>query len=135
MKIKISSDHMRSVAELIEKYGIRIVLTIIIDGKGRKDGIDIREGYFDWVDSGGEMCKTARHPRRNMRDFPCHLRDHDAVIHINIGSGFLLLQKRLAMSSVKTSMLSTRRTSQDRAILCWAARLCEKASPLEIIDG
>jgi len=92
MKIKISSDSTCELPpELLEKYGIGIVpLTIIIDGKERKDGIDIHpKDIFDWVDSGGEMCKTtAPSPAEYEEIFRAHLRDHDAVIHINIGSGF-----------------------------------------------
>ena len=143
MKIKISSDSTCDLSpELIEKYGIGIVpLTIIIYVKERKAGNDIHpKDIFDWVDSGGEMCKTtAPSPAEYEEIFRAHLRDHDAVIHINIGSGFSASWQNAKLAAEQCENVyafdsENLSTGQGHLVL-EAARLCEKGlSPLEIID-
>lgn len=92
MKIKILSDSTCDLSpEILEKYDITITpLTVIKDGKSYSDGVTITtDDIFAHVAAGGGLCTTAA---KNMSEylelFEKYAKDYDAVIHINIGSGF-----------------------------------------------
>lgn len=92
MNIKITADSTSDLSkELLDQYDISIIpLYVIKDGKAYRDGVDITPGdIFSHVDAGGEFCTTAA---VNTHDYiSCFNRfsaDFDAVIHVNIGSGF-----------------------------------------------
>lgn len=92
MKIKITADSTCDLSkELIEKYSIGIVpLKVQKGGKYFSDGIDIvPEDIFSHVANGGDLCATAAANVEDYADiFSKYAADYDAVIHINIGSGF-----------------------------------------------
>lgn len=90
--IKISADSTCDLSpEIVEKLGISIVpLTIIAGEKEFKDGITISAAdVVKNVEQEGTLCRTAA---VNVNDyleiFQKLLEENDAVIHINIGSGF-----------------------------------------------
>ena len=90
--IKISADSTCDLSpEIVEKLGISIVpLTIIAGEKEFKDGITISAAdVVKHVEQEGTLCRTAA---VNVHDyleiFQKLLEENDAVIHINIGSGF-----------------------------------------------
>ena len=92
MKIKILSDSTCDLSpELLEKYDITLVpLTVIKDGESYADGVTITtDDIFAHVAAGGGLCTTAA---KNMAEyleyFEKYSKDYDAIIHINIGSGF-----------------------------------------------
>lgn len=92
MKIKITADSTCDLSqELIKKYDIEIVpLGVLKGGKYFSDGIDIvPDDIFSHVANGGDLCSTAA---VNVEDYTQIFRkysaENDAVIHINIGSGF-----------------------------------------------
>ena len=92
MKIKILSDSTCDLpAQLLEKYDISLVpLTVVKDGKEYKDGITITPAnIFEHVAAGGELCSTSAANIGEYTDiFEKYAGDYDAVIHINLGSGF-----------------------------------------------
>ncbi len=92
MNIKITSDSTCDLSpELVEQYTIGVIPIKIEKGEETyQDGFDIFPGdIFRHVDAGGELCKTAAiNPteyKAFFEQFSCH---YDAVIHINLGSGF-----------------------------------------------
>lgn len=92
MKIKISSDSTCDLAkEYIEAHDIGILsLVVIKDGESFKDGIDITpDVIFAHVNGGGALCSTsAANVNDYMELFEEYKKEYDAVIHINLGSGF-----------------------------------------------
>lgn len=92
MKIKISSDSTCDLTkEYIEAHDIGILsLVVIKDGESYKDGIDITpDVIFAHVNGGGALCSTsAANVNDYMELFEEYKKEYDAVIHINLGSGF-----------------------------------------------
>lgn len=92
MKIKISSDSTCDLTkEYIEEHNIGIMpLVVVKDGESYRDGVDITpDMIFAHVNAGGALCSTSA---ANVNDyielFEEYKKEYDAVIHINIGSGF-----------------------------------------------
>ncbi|OJU15481.1 MAG: fatty acid-binding protein DegV, partial [Clostridiales bacterium 43-6] len=92
MKIKITSDSTCDLsAELIGENNITILpLKVMKQGKAYTDGVDISPAdIFSHVNSGGELCTTAACNIEEYRSvFASFSGQYDAVIHINLGSGF-----------------------------------------------
>ena len=92
MKIKITSDSTCDLSqELIQKYNIGICpLTVVKDGKTFTDGVDITPAdIFAHVAAGGDLCSTTA---INIDEYAAFFErftgEYDALIHINLGSGF-----------------------------------------------
>ncbi|NLO48434.1 MAG: DegV family protein [Clostridiales bacterium] len=92
MKTKITADSTCDLsAQLVEKYDIRIVpLQIVMAGKPYKDGLEITpKEIFQYVESGKGICQTtAVNVEEYAEVFRQELSRYDAVVHLNIGSGF-----------------------------------------------
>ncbi len=92
MKIKISSDSTCDLSkEFIEANDVGILPLVVIKGdESFHDGIDITpEVIFEHVNNGGALCSTsAANVNDYMQLFEEYKKDYDAVIHINLGSGF-----------------------------------------------
>lgn len=92
MKIKISSDSTCDLSkEYVAAHNVGIVpLVVVKDGESFKDGVDIvPEDIFAHVNNGGSLCSTsAANANDYMEVFEEYKKEYDAVIHINIGSGF-----------------------------------------------
>lgn len=92
MKIKISSDSTCDLTkEYIAEHNIGIMpLVVVKDGESFRDGIDITpDVIFAHVAAGGALCSTsAANVNDYMELFEEYKKEYDAVIHINIGSGF-----------------------------------------------
>lgn len=92
MKIKITSDSTCDLSkELLEKYNITMKpLTVVKDGEEFSDGVTITPAdIFAHVDNGGSLCSTAAINSVDYEEFfKENLDGYDALIHINIGSGF-----------------------------------------------
>ena len=92
MKIKILSDSTCDLsADILEKHNITLVpLTVIKDGQAHSDGVDITpDDIFAHVAAGGDLCSTAaKNMAEYIEHFDKYVNDYDAIIHINIGSGF-----------------------------------------------
>ncbi len=92
MNIKITSDSTCDLsAEILELYNISLLpLHIEKGGNMFQDGVDIYpEDIFYHVSNGGAICTTsAVNPLEYKSFFEQFVNKYDAVIHINIGSGF-----------------------------------------------
>ena len=92
MKIKISSDSTCDLSkEYVAAHNVGIMpLVVVKDGESFKDGVDIvPEDIFAHVNGGGALCSTsAANVNDYMELFEEYKKEYDAVIHINIGSGF-----------------------------------------------
>lgn len=92
MKVKISSDSTCDLnREYVEENDIGIMpLSIIKEGKSFKDGVEITPAdIFKHVNNGGSLCTTsAANVNDYMELFESYQKEYDAVIHINLGSGF-----------------------------------------------
>lgn len=92
MKIKVSSDSTCDLTkEFIEQNDIGILpLVVVKDGESFRDGVDITpDVIFAHVNAGGALCSTsAANVNDYMEVFEEYKKEYDAVIHINIGSGF-----------------------------------------------
>ena len=92
MRVKIIADSTCDLSpELLERYDIAITpLCVIKDGKDFHDGVDITPAdIFAHVDGGGELCSTAAVSQFEYTEiFTRYAREYDAVVQINIGSGF-----------------------------------------------
>ena len=90
MKIAISADSTCDLSpELIERYGVKIIpLTVIMEGKTYRDGVDITpQDIFDTVARTGVLPKTsACSPEEYHKFFAEILKTADHVIHYNITS-------------------------------------------------
>ena len=92
MRIKITSDSTCDLSEdLIAENNITIFPLTIIKGKENfKDCVDITSAdIFKHVDAGGDLCSTsAVNIEEYQRVFSALSSEYDAVVHIDIGSGF-----------------------------------------------
>jgi len=92
MKIKISADSTCDLSPaLIAANDIHIIpLHVIKEDQDFRDGVDIVPGdIFKHVDEGGDLVSTAAvSVGEYMEEFAKYADDYDAVIHINISSGF-----------------------------------------------
>ena len=92
MNIKILSDSTCDLPnELLEKHNITLVpLTVIKNDSDFKDGVDITPAdIFAHVAAGGALCSTSAVSVGEYEEFfQKYASEYDAVIHINIGSGF-----------------------------------------------
>jgi len=92
MKIKITSDSTCDLPkELLEKYDITLFpLTVIKNGENFQDNVTITPAdIFAHVAAGGDLCSTTAGNVGEYADlFTKYAADYDAVVHINLGSGF-----------------------------------------------
>lgn len=92
MKIKITADSTCDLSiEHLQKYDISLArLTVIKDGQEFEDGKTIFPAdIFAHVAAGGELCSTSAYSIGQYQILFQHFAgEYDAVIHINLGSGF-----------------------------------------------
>lgn len=92
MKIKFTADSTCDIpASFQERYPVEIIpLTVELDGKYYKDGIDLfPDDIISAVDRGSALPKTSAINSEEVRAvFTEVLKDCDAIIHFDIGSDF-----------------------------------------------
>ena len=92
MNIKIISDSTCDLPQaLLDAYNITLFpLTVVKNDVAFKDGIDILPAdIFAHVAAGGALCSTSAGSVGDYADiFEKYAANHDAVIHISLGSGF-----------------------------------------------
>lgn len=92
MKIKVVADSACDLPqELMKRYDISLIpLRIRMGEKEYLDGVEVApQDIFDHVDGGGDLCGTvAINPETYVQSFRKYVSDYDAVVCVNIGSGF-----------------------------------------------
>ena len=92
MRIKITSDSTCDLPQdLLEQHDIQLFpLTVVKNDVSFKDGVDITPAdIFAHVAAGGALCSTSAGSVGEYQEFFAPLaKEYDAVIHINLGSGF-----------------------------------------------
>jgi DegV family protein with EDD domain len=92
MNIKLTSDSTCDLSrELLDRYDISLIpLYVMKNGKAYRDGVDITPAeIFSYVDDTGDFCTTAAVSTFDyIKFFDFYSSKYDAVIHLNIGSGF-----------------------------------------------
>ncbi len=139
MKIKILSDSTCDLsAELIEKYNIGIVPLIVVkDGVSHFDTINITpDDIFEHVANGGDLCSTAALSVGEYEEhFAKYASDYDAVLHINIGSGFSSSYQNACLAAEEfpnVRVVDSQNLSTGQGLVVLKA--CELAQNCESID-
>ena len=92
MKIKITSDSTCDLSpQQIAEHNIAILpLTVTMNGKNHLDGVDIKNtDIYEPVAAGGDLPTTsANNIGQYQEAFEQYLKEYDAIIHLNISSGF-----------------------------------------------
>lgn len=92
MKIKILADSSCDLSsELVARYQIGIVpLSVTIGDASKLDGVELKpDEIYAHVEAGGSLPSTAAiNPAQYAEIFAKYAAEYDAVIHVNIGSGF-----------------------------------------------
>ena len=139
MNIKITSDSTCDLSkELVEKYNIGVVpLTVIKDGKNYSDGVDITTAdIFAHVAGGGDLCTTAA---LNIDEYTTifnqYAGQYDAVIHINISSGFSSCYQNACLAAEEfdnVRVIDSKNLSTGQGLVVLKA--CELAQTCESLD-
>lgn len=105
MSIKITSDSTCDLSpELLERYQISVLpLCVNLGENSYLDGEGITPTeIFDYVSKTGQLPSTAAtNPSAYIDFFEELLKEHDAVIHINIGSGFSSCHQNAALAAAE----------------------------------
>ena len=92
MNIKILSDSTCALSpEQLKEHNIDLArLTVVKNGEPFIDGLTITSAdIFAHVAAGGDLCSTTAYNIGEYEElFAKYAKDYDAIIHINIGSGF-----------------------------------------------
>ena len=143
MKIKISSDSTSDLSpEQIRRYDIGIVpLAVAMGGKDYHDGVDITpDDIYAHVGRGGDLPKTAAINIAVYEDrFAEYLKDHDAVIHVDISADFSSCYQNACIAAKKFQnvyVVDSRNLSTGHGLLVLrAAELAEQGvEPEKIAD-
>ena len=144
MKIKITADSTCDLsAAQLEEYQISLAhLTIVKGDEQFTDGITITPAdIFAHVENGGALCSTAAYSIGQYEElFARYANDYDAVIHINIGSGFSACHQNARIAAeefhnVRVIDSQNLSTGQGLIVLeaCRLAQTCENLD--EIVDA
>lgn len=136
MKIKITSDSTCDLSpELVSQYDVTIVPLIVeMGGKTYHDGVDIVPAdIFAHVAAGGSLCSTAAVNVMSYREiFEPLAKAYDAVIHINIGSGFSSCYQNACLAAEdlpNVYVIDSRNLSTGQGLIVLEA--CERAQNCE----
>ena len=140
MKIKITTDSTCDLSDaLLEKYDISILpLTVIKNGEAFKDRQTITPAeIFSHVAAGGDLCTTtALNIGEYAEFFEKYASQYDAIIHINLGSGFSSCYQNATLAAedfpnVRAIDSQNLSTGQGLVVL----KACELAETCEDIDA
>lgn len=139
MNIKIISDSTCDLSkELVEKYDIAIVpLTVIKDGKGYADNVDITPAdIFAHVAAGGDLCSTtALNIEEYSNCFAKYADKYDGVLHVNISSEFSSCYQNACLAAEEfdnVRVLDSRNLSTGQGLVVLKA--CELAKTCQSLD-
>lgn len=141
MKIKITSDSTCDLSkELLARYDIDVIpLAVIKSGQVYQDGVNIQPAdIFRHVEQGGALCSTSAVNVEDYRKyFAKFANDYDAVIHINLGSGFSTCCQNAAIAASEFSNVHivdsmSLSTGQGQLVIEAALLAKDGLSPVEI---
>lgn len=139
MKIKITTDSTCDLSpDILEKYDISVLpLTVVKNGEAFQDRVTITPNeIFAHVASGGDLCTTtALNVGEYTEFFENTLKECDAIIHINLGSGFSSCYQNACLASddfpnVRTVDSMNLSTGQGLVVL----KACELAHTCDNLD-
>ena len=140
MKIRFSADSTCDMnAAFLERYPVEVLpLTVELEGKSYRDGIDIKpDEIISRVNAGADLPKTAAVNTEDYRAaFTRMLEDCDAVIHFNISSDFSCCHQNavLAAEGLPVYCVDSRNLSSGTALLiCEAWDRMQAGMPAEQI--
>ncbi len=143
MKIKITSDSTCDLSEeLIRLHNIEIIpLTIIKGGADLKDGRDISPiDIFSHVDKGGALCSTTAVNIGEYRAvFERLSQEYDAIIHVNIGSGFSACYQNACLAAqdlANVRVIDSQNLSTGHGhVVMEACKLAEHCTDIAAVDA
>ena len=140
MNIKIISDSTCDLsAELIAQNNIAIVpLLVMKNDEEYMDGVTITPAdIFSHVAAGGSLCSTAaRSVVTYTEEFEKYAGEYDAVIHINIGSGFSCSYQNACLAAEEfdnVRVIDSKNLSTGQGLVVLKA--CELAKTTESLDA
>lgn len=143
MKIKITSDSTCDLTlQQLQDYDITVCpLVVNKGGQAFHDGVDIHpDDVYAHVAAGGDLCSTsALNPADYMAFFSEQLQGYDALIHLNISTGFSSCHQNACLAAeevenvwvVDSQNLST---GQGLLVLKAAELAREGKAPQQIVD-
>ena len=138
MKIRFTADSTCDMsAEFRDRYQVELIpLSVELNGKYYKDGVDIfPDDIITAVNQGSALPKTsALNVSEYTEVFTRMLKDCDAIIHFNIGSGFSSCHQnaRLAAEDLPVYVIDTENLSSGSSLLiAEAADMLEQGMPVE----
>ena len=141
MKIKILSDSTCDLTpELLKQHDITLAPLTVVKGNDQfKDGVTITPAdIFDHVAAGGDLCSTAALSIGEYEDlFRQYAEDYDAVIHINLGSGFSACHQNARLAAEEFSNVycidSQNLSSGQGLVVLEACRLAQQEESVSAI--
>ena len=140
MNIKIISDSTCDLpASLLEQYDITLApLTVVKNDEQFKDGVTITPAdIFAHVSAGGDLCTTAAVSIGEYEDlFAQFSKDYDAIIHINIGSGFSACHQNACLAAEEfdnVRCIDSMNLTAGQGLLVLKA--CQLAKEMEDLDA
>ena len=141
MKIKILSDSTCDLPqELLTQHNITLVPLTVVKGNDQfKDGVTITPAeIFDHVAAGGDLCSTAAVSIGEYEDmFRPHAEANDAVIHINLGSGFSACHQNARLAAEEFDNVycidSKNLSTGQGLVVLEACRLAQSATDVESV--
>ena len=141
MKIKIISDSTCDLPKaFLQAHDITLApLTVVKDDEQFKDGVTIQPSeIFAHVAAGGDLCSTAAVSIGEYADlFEQYASDYDAIIVINIGSGFSACHQNACLAAEDYPNVrcidSRNLTSGQGLLVLEACRLAQKLDNLDEI--
>lgn len=143
MNIKITSDSTCDLsAELLEKHNISLFpLTVIKNDEAFLDGVTIHpDEIFTHVAAGGSLCSTTAGSVGEYQElFAKYAGDYDAVVHINIGSGFSSCYQNARLAAMEFDNVlvidSQNLSTGQGLVVLKACELAKSASSLEEMES
>lgn len=139
MKIKITSDSTCDLSPaLLQQYDITLQpLCVVKNGINYRDGVDITPAdIFAHVAAGGSLCSTSAVNIGEYQElFARFAGEYDAVIHINIGSGFSTCYQNACVAAQgfdNVRVIDSKNLSTGQGHVVIAA--CKLAAELENLD-
>ena len=140
MKIKILSDSTCDLPKaLLEQYDITLAPLTVVKGDDQfRDGVTITPAeIFAHVAAGGSLCSTAAVSIGEYSDlFEKYSSEYDAVLHINLGSGFSACHQNALLAAEDFSnvrCIDSRNLSSGQGLLVLEA--CRLALEMENVDS